>query len=74
MESFGNFDLYGSWYNKVSRYNSDKFEDITSHKPGKDGASGKHEKIKYAYTLGGSFNHETGLGSETGFTQKVSPI
>ena len=68
----GNFDLYGSWYNKVSRYNSDKFENITSTKPGTGGASGQHDEIKYAYTIGGSFNHESGLGSELAYAESES--
>lgn len=68
----GNVDLYGSWYNKVSRYNSDRFENITSAKPGTGGSSGKHEEIKYAYTVGGSFSHESGLGSELAYAESES--
>ena len=68
----GDVDLYGSWYNKVSRYNSDRFENITSSRPGTGGASGKYEEIRYAYTVGGSFSHETGLGSELAYAESES--
>ena len=68
----GNVDLYGSWYNKVSRHNNDKFEDMTSSKSGIDGANNTYEKINYAYTLGGSYNHESGLGSELAYAESES--
>ncbi len=63
------FDLYGSWYNKVSRYNHDHFESLTSKKPGKEGRLNNNHEIDYAYTLGGSYNHESGLGTELAYAE-----
>ena len=68
----GYFDLYGSWYDKVSRSNHDRFEQITSPKAGKSGASGEYETIDYAYTVGGKFSHDSGLGSELAYAESES--
>ena len=62
----GDFDLYGSWYNKVSRYNFDKMENLTNSN------SGNNQKIDYVYTIGGSYNHESGLGSELAYAESES--
>ena len=68
----GDVDLYGSWYNKVSRYNSEKMENLTSPKSGTGGRLGKNQKIDYVYTIGGSYNHESGLGSELAYAESES--
>ena len=68
----GNVDLYGSWYNKVSRYNHTKMEDLTSPQSGKDGRLAKNQKIDYVYTVGGHFNHESGLASELAYAESES--
>lgn len=68
----GNVDLYGAWANKLSLYNHEKMEDFTSPKAGKDGRDGSNEKIDHLYTLGGSFNHESGFGSDLAYAESES--
>lgn len=60
----GDVDLYGSWYNKASRHNSDKMESLTS--------ADKSQKIDYVYTVGGSYHHASGLGSELAYAESES--
>ncbi|OED40825.1 hypothetical protein ACH42_15770 [Endozoicomonas sp. (ex Bugula neritina AB1)] len=60
----GDVDLYGSWFNKASRYNNDKMESLTS--------SDKNQKIDYVYTIGGSYNHTSGIGSELAYAESES--
>ena len=68
----GDFELYGVRTDKVSLYNHDKMEDFTSSKPGKDGRNHKDTKIDYIYTLGGSYNHESGFGSDLAYAESDS--
>lgn len=68
----GNLELYGAWTNKLSIHNHDKMEQFTSLKPGKDGRDGKFEAIDYIYTIGGSYNHESGLGSDLAYAESES--
>ncbi|MGI9279142.1 MAG: OprD family outer membrane porin [Endozoicomonas sp.] len=68
----GDFDLYAAWTDQVSLYNHDKMEDFTSAKPGKDGRSGEHTKVDYIYTVGGSYDHESGLGGDLAYAESDS--
>ena len=68
----GDFEFYGAWTDKVSIYNHDKMEKFTSLKPGRDGRDKKFEAIDHIYTLGGSYNHESGLGSDLAYAESES--
>ncbi|WP_062265780.1 OprD family outer membrane porin [Endozoicomonas arenosclerae] len=68
----GDFDLYGAWTNKVSLYNHDKMEEFTSNKPGKDGRYKNRTKIDYIYTVGGSYDHESGFGADLAYAESDS--
>ncbi|MRI35329.1 hypothetical protein EOPP23_20430 [Endozoicomonas sp. OPT23] len=59
----GEVDVYGAWANKVSVHNSDKMEEFSSSKPGKDGRHKDATKIDNIYTVGGSYLHESGIGA-----------
>ena len=68
----GNLELYGAWTNKLSIFNHDRMEQFTSLKPGYDGRDGRYEAIDYIYTIGGSYNHESGLGSDLAYAESES--
>ena len=68
----GDFEIYAAWADKVSLFNHDKMEKFTSLKPGKDGRDKKFEAIDHIYTLGGSYNHESGLGSDLAYAESES--
>ncbi len=68
----GRTTLYGSWYNKVSRHNHDKMENLTSSKPGKEGRLSKNTRIDYVYTVGGNYQHESGMGTELAYAESES--
>ncbi|MGI9276313.1 MAG: OprD family outer membrane porin [Endozoicomonas sp.] len=70
--TLGNLDLYGAWTNRVSLYNHEKMEDFTSLRNGSSGRDKKHERIDYLYTLGGSFSHDSGLGSDLAYAESES--
>ncbi|AMO57108.1 hypothetical protein GZ77_00640 [Endozoicomonas montiporae] len=68
----GDFELYGAWTDRVSIHNHDKMEKFTSLKPGKEGRDKQFEAIDHIYTLGGSYNHESGLGSDLAYAESES--
>ena len=68
----GNLELYSAWANKLSTYNHDKMEEFTSLKPGKGGRDGKFQAIDYLYTIGGSYDHESGFGSDLAYAESES--
>ncbi|MGB1270752.1 MAG: OprD family outer membrane porin [Endozoicomonas sp.] len=66
----GPYDFYGSWYNRVSRHNHDRFEPLAIRTAGEENS--RQQTIEHAYTLGGSFNHEKGLGSQLAYAESAS--
>ena len=68
----GDFEFYGVWTNRVSIHNHDRMEKFTALKPGREGRDKKFETIDYIYTLGGSYNHESGLGSDLAYAESES--
>ena len=68
----GGLDIYGSWYNQVSRYNHDKMEHLTSPEGGVKGRLEKHQQIDYVYTVGGRYGHESGFGTELAYAESES--
>ena len=70
--NLGDLDLYGAWANKVSIHNHNKMSELTSLKPVKGGKGHELVPIDYMYTLGSSFNHDSGLGSELAYAESES--